>query len=40
MPVSAWIMFAFGSLVLYGGLAWCIGIAIRKQKQEKAEVRR
>jgi hypothetical protein len=32
MPVSAWIMFAFGCLVLYGGLALCISIAIRKQK--------
>lgn len=34
MPVSAWIMFAFGCLVLYGGLAFCIGIAIKKQKVE------
>jgi len=33
MPISAWIMFAFGCLVLYGGLALCIGIAVRKQKQ-------
>lgn len=32
MPVSAWIMFAFGCVVLYGGLAVCIGIAIKKQK--------
>ena len=31
MPLSAWIMFVFGCLVLYGGLAWCIAIAIRKR---------
>ena len=31
MPISAWIMFVFGCLVLYGGLAYCISIAIRKR---------
>ncbi len=31
MPLSAWIMFIFGCTVLYGGLALCIAIAIRKR---------
>ncbi|MHC4582471.1 MAG: MetS family NSS transporter small subunit [Planctomycetota bacterium] len=31
MPLSAWIMFVFGCAVLYGGLAVCIGIAIRNR---------
>ena len=31
MPVSAWIMLVFGCLVLYGGLAVCIRIALRKR---------
>jgi hypothetical protein len=31
MPLSAWIMFIFGCVVLYGGLALCISIAIRKR---------
>jgi len=31
MPLSAWVMFIFGCTVLYGGLAICIGIAIRKR---------
>jgi hypothetical protein len=30
MPVSAWIMFVFGSVVLYGGLGICIYIAFKK----------
>jgi hypothetical protein len=33
MELSAWLMFGFGCLVLYGGLALCIGIAMRKQGQ-------
>ncbi len=33
MPLSAWLMFIFGCVVLYGGLAVCIGIAIRKGKK-------
>ncbi len=32
MPLSAWIMFAFGCLVLYGGLAICLRIARRGRK--------
>ena len=31
MPLSAWIMFIFGCVVLYGGLGLCITIAIRKR---------
>jgi hypothetical protein len=31
MPLSAWIMLAFGCLVLYGGLAVCLRIAARKR---------
>ncbi len=27
MPLSAWIMFSFGCLVLFGGLGICIYIA-------------
>ena len=33
MPLSAWIMFLLGCLILYGGLALCIGIAIRKRNK-------
>jgi hypothetical protein len=36
MPISAWIMFIFGSVILYGGLALCIGIAVRSSKAKKA----
>ena len=32
MPLSAWLMLIFGCLVLYGGLALCIAIAIRKRR--------
>ena len=31
MHWSAWMMFGFGCVVLYGGLAVCIGIAMRKR---------
>jgi hypothetical protein len=33
MPISAWIMFLFGCVVLYGGLALCIRIAIRNRNR-------
>lgn len=33
MSPSAWIMLIFGGLVLYGGLALCITIAIRKRNK-------
>lgn len=29
MPTSAWLMLGFGCVVLYGGLAACLGIAWR-----------
>ena len=29
MPLSAWLMLAFGCLILYGGLAFCLFIARR-----------
>jgi hypothetical protein len=32
MSVSAWMMFGFGCLVLYGGLVVCLAIAFRKSK--------
>ncbi|MCP4452810.1 MAG: MetS family NSS transporter small subunit [Planctomycetes bacterium] len=38
MPTSAWIMFIFGSVILYGGLALCIGIAVRSSNKKKAGV--
>ena len=34
MPLSAWLMFIFGCVVLYGGLAICIGIAIRRRDKQ------
>jgi hypothetical protein len=37
MPLSAWIMLVFGCLVLYGGLAWCIAIAIRKRDKSSPD---
>lgn len=36
MPVTAWIMLIFGCLVLYGGLAICLSIAL-KNKKTKSE---
>ncbi|MBN2171668.1 MAG: MetS family NSS transporter small subunit [Candidatus Krumholzibacteriota bacterium] len=33
MPLSAWLMLAFGCLVLYGGLAVCLGIAARGRRR-------
>ncbi|MHC4584179.1 MAG: MetS family NSS transporter small subunit [Planctomycetota bacterium] len=33
MPLSGWIMFVVGCLVLYGGLALCISIAIRNRNK-------
>lgn len=31
MSTGAWIMLVFGCVVLYGGLAWSIGIALKKR---------
>ncbi len=35
MSLSAWIMLAFGCLVLYGGLAICIAIARRNSRKKR-----
>ena len=34
MPLSAWIMLAFGCLVLYGGLAFLLGIAWKNSRRD------
>lgn len=34
MPVSAWVTSILVGIVLYGGLAWCISIAIRKGRED------
>jgi hypothetical protein len=34
MPLSAWIMFLAGCVILYGGLALCIGIAVHKRNKQ------
>jgi len=31
MPVGAWLMLIFGCVVLYGGFAWCLAIALRNR---------
>ena len=33
MPLSAWIMFLAGCVILYGGLGLCIGIAVHKRNK-------
>jgi len=35
IPISAIIMFLFGSTVLYGGLAYFLYVAFKKKKNEK-----
>ena len=37
MPVSAWIMAIVIGLILYGGLGWCIRIAVRKERERRGE---
>lgn len=37
MPVSAWFMAIVIGLVLYGGLGWCIRIAVRKEHERHGE---
>ncbi len=34
MSVAAWVMSILVGLVLYGGFAWCIAIAVRKGREE------
>ncbi len=35
MPAGAWIMLGFGALVLYGGLAACLVIAVRSTREKR-----
>ncbi len=35
LPSSAIAMLIFGCIVFYGGLGWCIWIAIKKSREEK-----
>lgn len=37
MPASAWIMTIVIGLVLYGGLGWCIRIAVRRERERSGE---
>jgi len=37
MPVSAWIMLVFGSLLLYGGLLVCLFIAAGSRKYSEED---
>ena len=38
LPLSAIIMFLFGSLVLYGGLAYFLYIAFKKKKNNEKDL--
>ena len=35
MPLSAWIMLAFGCIVLYGGLGFCLWVAWRNRDRRE-----
>lgn len=35
MSASAWIMSIVVALVLYGGLGWCIAIAVRRTRERR-----
>lgn len=37
MPISAWVMLIIASLILYGGLIWCIVIAVKKNSLQRKE---
>jgi len=37
MPASAWIMAIVIGLVLYGGLGWCIRIAVKREREQRGE---
>ena len=36
MPLSAWITLVVVSLVVYGGFAWCLVVAVRKGGERDA----
>jgi hypothetical protein len=38
LPLSAIIMFLFGSSILYGGLIYFIYIALKKQKNDEKDL--
>jgi len=35
MSLSAWIMSIAVAVVLYGGFAWCVAIAIRRSREDR-----
>jgi len=37
MSASAWITAIVVALVLYGGFAWCVAVAVKKGKEQKEE---
>jgi len=37
MPASAWIMAIVIGLVLYGGLGYCIRIAVKKEREHRGK---
>ena len=37
MPLSAWITCIAVGVILYGGFAWCVVIAVRKGREEREE---
>ncbi len=37
MPLSAWLMLVFGSLIVYGGLGVCLLIAFKGGRNDSGE---
>jgi hypothetical protein len=37
MPTSAWVMGIAIAVILYGGLGLCIGIAVKRSREQKGE---
>jgi hypothetical protein len=37
MTTAAWVMLVVGSLVLFGGLAVCVGVAIRVDRRKREQ---
>ena len=37
MPVSAWLMLVFGVVVLYGGFAACVVLAVRSRPSPEVD---
>ena len=38
MSLSAWITSIAVGIVLFGGFAWCVTIAVRKEREKRDEV--